>query len=174
MPRVTRFLNNGLEMNLEADSSKSRQVCPVLDSLRTDLALQLLQALAQKAGLGRVADGAAFEQAAKENPRRCELVHVLEDEDFHLPRPERHVGGLRIAIDGRSISAGKAEIVQAMLGKDRGVRKPGPAMVGVGEKLSIDELECRPAARRIRVLRIDASGGEKRIFAARVQLEDRL
>src|SRR5258706_8600495 len=151
-------------MNLEADSSKSRQICPVLDSLRTDLALQLLQALAQKAGLGRVADGAAFEQAAKENPRRCELVHVLEDEDFHLPRPERHVGGLRIAIDGRRIPAGKAEIVQAMLGKDRGGRQPGPAMVGGGEKLSVDELECRPASRRIPGLRLEPSGGAERVF----------
>src|SRR5258706_14990881 len=103
-------------MNLQANSSKSRQICPVLDSLRTGFALQLLQALAQEAGLGRVADGAAFEQAAKENPRRRELVHVLEDEDFHLPRPQRHVGGLRIAIDGRRIPAGKAAHVAGGLG----------------------------------------------------------
>src|SRR5258707_10078139 len=142
-------------MNLQEDSSKSRQICPVLDSLRTGFALQLLQPLAQKAGLGRVADGAAFEQAAKENPRRRELVHALEDEDFHLPRPEWHVGGLRIAIDGRRISAGKDEIVQTMLCKDRGGRKPGAAVVGGGEKHSIDAHYCPPSPPPVSALRLD-------------------
>src|SRR5207244_5899148 len=61
---------------------------------------------------------AAFEQAAQKDTRGLELVHVLEDEDLHLSRPERYVRRTRVAVDRRCVAARKGQVVQADM-KDR-------------------------------------------------------
>src|SRR4051812_13458314 len=55
-------------------------------------ALEFPQVQLEVAGLFRVPEGAAFQEAAEHDLGRLELIHVLEDEDLHLPRPQRHPG----------------------------------------------------------------------------------
>src|SRR6266850_4841972 len=142
MPRLTQFINSVLREYLQANSSKCRQICRALDRLaarlRGEPPLQLLEALAQEAGFRGVVDSAALEQAAEKNASRLELVHVLEDEDLHLLRPERHIGRTGMAVDCRRIAARERQIVQPVLGEERRMREPRPAPVGVGEKLAVD------------------------------------
>src|SRR5947199_396090 len=69
--------------------------------------LQVLESLGEEARLRRVADLAARQEAAQHDARGLELVHVLEDEDFHLARPQRDLGRARIAIDGRGVATRK-------------------------------------------------------------------
>src|SRR5260221_11217306 len=66
--------------------------------------LELFEALAQEPRFVGVAHGAALEQPAEHDARRLELVHVLEDEDLHLPRPERDVDRSRVALDRGAVA----------------------------------------------------------------------
>src|SRR5438067_1688701 len=85
--------------------------------------LKLAQASLQEPRLFRVLDRPAVEQAAQKDAGGLELIHVLEDEDLHLSRPERDVGRARVAVDGGGIAAGEREVLQAVLGNERGVRQ---------------------------------------------------
>src|SRR5262249_34392267 len=133
--------------------------------------LELLEALAQETQLGGIVDGAALEHAAEHDSRGVELVHVLENEDLHLARPERHVRGARVLLQGGSVAPGERQIAQAVLGEERGVREPRPSAVGVDEKLLVREVEREACARGIRALAEDPCGEEKRVLAARLELE---
>src|SRR5260221_9434012 len=73
-------------------------------------ALELLEPQTKEAGLRRVVDRAAFEHRPQKNTGCLELVHVLEDEHFHLPCPKRHRGPARIALDRRPITAGPRKV----------------------------------------------------------------
>src|SRR3954464_6257743 len=76
--------------------------------------LELLQAAGEELGLLRVGDGAALEQSAEHDAGPFELVHVLEDEELHLPRPQRHAGRARLALDGRRIAPRERQVLQAV------------------------------------------------------------
>src|SRR5690348_10429150 len=89
--------------------------------------LHLLQSPGQELRLARVLDVAAGEHATEQDTRGLELVHVLENEDFHLPRPEGHVRRARVAVDRRGIAAGERQVLQPVLGEQGGMRQRGPA-----------------------------------------------
>src|SRR4051812_37074556 len=67
--------------------------------------LQLPHAPAEKTRLRRIGDLPALEETTEQDARSLELVHVLEDEDLHLARPQRHVGGVRMTGDRGRIAA---------------------------------------------------------------------
>src|SRR5438874_3226541 len=90
LPKVTHLANNGLARKVQADSSNCRHDCRGFDGLLRAArapALELLELLAQEARFVGVVDRPAFEHAPEHDAGGLELVHVLEDEDLHLPRP---------------------------------------------------------------------------------------
>src|SRR5689334_21322608 len=97
--------------------------------------LQVLEPLGEESRLGRIADLAAREEAAEHDARRFELVHVLEDEDLHLPRPQRYVGRARVAVDRRGIASCERKIVQPMLGEEGRLGERLPAVIRIDEEL---------------------------------------
>ena len=64
--------------------------------------------------------------------------------------------------------------MQPVLGHDGGMRQPGPASVGVGKELTVDELEHLRCLGSSGDLRIDLRRHQQGILADRVQLEDAL
>ena len=56
----------------------------MLLALRLQTRLNVTQSLVQKPDFPGVADGPARQESADHDPGGLELVHVLEDEDFHL------------------------------------------------------------------------------------------
>src|SRR3954468_20127813 len=117
---------NGLRTAKAATSSKSRQNVAMPTSLTFGALFELLEPPSEELRLARVLDVAARQHAAEEDAGGLELVHVLEDEHFHLPRPERHVRRARIAVDGRGVAAGERQVLQPVFGDQRGVRERRP------------------------------------------------
>src|SRR5689334_117976 len=110
-------------------------------SARAGALFQLLQTTGEELGFLRVLDVAASEHAAEEDAGGFKLVHVLQDEHFHLPRPQRNIGRARVTIDGGGVASGEWKIVQAVLRYQRRVRHRRPAPVWIGEELSINEFQ---------------------------------
>src|SRR5438105_9742119 len=83
--------------------------------------LELLEPLLEKPQLRRVVDPAALQKIPEHDFCRLELVHVLQDEDLHLLRPQRHlrVGG--VALHGLRIAKRERQVAKAMLRHQRGV-----------------------------------------------------
>ena len=51
----------------------------------------------------------------------------------------------REALDGRGVAARERQVVQAVLGEQRGVREPRPAPVRIAQEFLVDEFEHRGA-----------------------------
>src|SRR2546425_1818581 len=103
--------------------------------------LQLFQPLIQESQFGRVLDGPALEVPPDDQAGGFQLVHVLEDEDLHLLRPEGNVVGDGVALDRLSVAERERQIVEPVLGDGGRMGEPGPATIGIEEELPIDELE---------------------------------
>src|SRR5215213_10307195 len=125
VPGLSTCQNNGLRSQARARSVEM----PTRPSGARHLApgFERFEALLEEGDLRRVGDPSAREQPAQHDARGLELVHVLEDEDFHLPRPERHVGRGGAALDGRRVTARERQVVQPVLGEQRRMREPRPA-----------------------------------------------
>src|SRR6185312_7149895 len=94
-------------------------------SLKTRL--ERVQTLPQETTFFRVADTPGGEHPAKHDASRLELVHVLQDEDLHLfcPERDRRIGDEPLEL--RGIASRERQVVQPMLGKERGVSQRRPA-----------------------------------------------
>ena len=73
--------------------------------------------LIQELELGRILYGAALQVASDDEAGGLQLVHVLQNEDFHLLRPKGNVFGYRILLNRMGVAAGKRQIVEPMLGQ---------------------------------------------------------
>ena len=134
--------------------------------------LNIPQPLVQKADFSRIADGPAGQEPADHDPRGLQFVHVLQDEDFHLLRPQGHIGAVGVLLDGGGVAPGQGQILQAMLRDGGGVCQPGPAAVRVVQELPIDEFEHQPGLGLIRDIRIQTARSQKWVLTSRVQPED--
>src|SRR5712691_8553405 len=133
---------------------------------------QLFQALIQESQFGRVLDGPALEVPPDDEAGGFQLVHVLEDEDLHLLRPEGNVVGDGVALDRSSIAQGKRQIMKPVFGDGGGMGKPGPATIGIEEELPIDELEHAALLGLDGHFGIQPARGEQGVLAARVQFQN--
>src|SRR6185295_3721078 len=103
VPGLSGFQNKGLtcrrgpaSVEMPTDASAARQLGALTE---------LFQPLLEEGGLGRVGDLPARQQPAEHDARSLDFVHVFEDEDLHLPRPERHFGRGGVPVDRRGVAA---------------------------------------------------------------------
>src|SRR6185503_12860747 len=171
VPALSGFQNKGLtcrrgpaSVEMPTGASGARQLAALTERF---------QPLLEEGGFGRIGDLSARQQPAEHDARRLDFIHVFEDEDLHLPRPERHVRRGGVPVDRRGIAARERQVVQPVLGEQGRVREPRPAPVRIEQELLVDELQHEPAACGVADFRVDARRGEQRIRPARVELEER-
>src|SRR6266853_3796486 len=133
---------------------------------------QLFQALVKESQFGRVLDGPVLEVPPDDQAGGFQLVHVLEDEDLHLLRPEGNVVGDGVALDRPSVAERERQIVEPVLGDGGRMGEPGPATIGIEEELPIDELEHAALLGLDGHFGIQPARGEQGVLAARVQSQD--
>src|SRR6185369_12526215 len=79
--------------------------------------LELPQPPFEETPLVRVLDVPMLQQPAEEDARGLQLVHVLQDEDLHVPRPRRHIARGARAVDRGGIAQRQGQVLQPMLGE---------------------------------------------------------